>query len=187
MNLKKDLIDHYQWLRRYGVNDSHSGNISAREKNIFWVTPTGACADSLDADELVRCSVDSALPDGASLDARLHQLVYQKNPQAMAVVHSHGPHIVALTMNGKDYIPPDFEGQYYFPRVPVLSINYARCITEAAEKVSDLLAEYPVAIVRGHGVYAQGTSLNLAYKWSCSLELSAKTTFIALQSGTLTL
>lgn len=190
MNLKKDLIRHYQWLRRYGVNDSHSGNISAREGELFWVSPTGACADTLEADELVRCSVGQqslpqSLPKGASLDARLHQLVYQKNPEAKAVVHSHGPYIVALTMNGKDYIPPDFEGQYYFPRVPVLPINYARCIKEAAEKVSDILAEYPVAIVRGHGVYAQATSLNLAYKWSCSLELSAKTAFIARQAGTL--
>jgi L-fuculose-phosphate aldolase len=185
MNLKDDLIHYYQWLRQYGVNDSHSGNISVRDDSLFWVTPTGACADSLTPDELIQCSVKDALPDGASLDARLHQLVYQKNPLATAVIHSHGPHIVALTMNGKDYIPPDFEGQYYFPRVPVLSINYARCITEAAEKVSDALIEYPVVIVRGHGVYAQGTSLNLAYKWSCSLEMSAKTTFIARQAGTI--
>jgi len=39
-------------------------------------------------------------------------------------------------------------------------------------------------VVCGHGVYAAGESLNLAYKWSCSLELSAKTAFIALQAGT---
>lgn len=185
MDLKQDLIRHYQWLRQYGINDSHSGNISGRDDNLFWVTPTGACADSLTPDGLVQCSVNDVLPNGASLDARLHQLVYQKNPQATAVAHSHGPHIVALTMNGKDYIPSDFEGQYYFPRVPVLSINYDRCITEAAEKVSDILIEYPVVVVRGHGVYAQGTSLNLAYKWSCSLELSAKTRFLALQAGTI--
>jgi L-fuculose-phosphate aldolase len=40
-------------------------------------------------------------------------------------------------------------------------------------------------IVRGHGVYAAGETLERAYKWTCSLELSAKTAVIARQAGTL--
>jgi L-fuculose-phosphate aldolase len=39
-------------------------------------------------------------------------------------------------------------------------------------------------VVSGHGVYAAAENLNLAYKWSCSLELSAKTAFLARQAGT---
>jgi len=39
--------------------------------------------------------------------------------------------------------------------------------------------------VRGHGVYARAESINLAYKWSCSFELSAKTYYLAKQAGTL--
>ena len=49
--------------------------------------------------------------------------------------------------------------------------------------VSEVLSEYPVVVVRGHGVYACADSLTLAYKWVCSLELSAKTAFIAHQAG----
>jgi L-fuculose-phosphate aldolase len=37
--------------------------------------------------------------------------------------------------------------------------------------------------VRGHGVYAWGESLNRAYKWTCSLELSARTAHIARLHG----
>jgi L-fuculose-phosphate aldolase len=88
-------------------------------------------------------------------------------------------------MNGEDFIPPDFEGQLYFPRVPVITIPYDRYIEEAPEKVAEVLAEHPITVVRGHGVYAQAKSINLAYKWSCSLELSAKTAFIARQAGTI--
>ena len=126
-----------------------------------------------------------ALAEGASLDARLHMLVYKNNPEAGAVLHSHGPHTVALAMNGEDFIPPDFEGQLYFPRVPVITIPYDRYIEEAPEQVAAVLAEHPIMVVRGHGVYAQAKSINLAYKWSCSLELSAKTAFIARQAGML--
>ena len=185
MDIKQDLIQYYRWLRQYGINDSHSGNASVRDNNTVWITPTGACADTLQPDDLVGCKISGQIGDGASLDADLHLAVYQHNPKSQAVLHSHGAYTVALTMNGDDFIPPDFEGQYYFPRVPVISIDYDRYVEEAPHLVAATLAEYPITVVRGHGVYAQAESLNLAYKWSCSLELSAKTAFLARQAGTL--
>jgi L-fuculose-phosphate aldolase len=185
MDPREDLTRHYRWLRQHGNNDSHSGNASVRVDDDFWVTPTGACADLLSADQLLRCQLDGTLAEGASLDARLHMLVYKNNSETRSVLHSHGPHTVALTMNGEDFIPPDFEGQLYFPRVPVITIPYERYIAEAPEQVAAVLAEHPIMVVRGHGVYAQAKSINLAYKWSCSLELSAKTAYLARQAGTL--
>lgn len=185
MNLKQDLVRYYHWLRQYGINDSHSGNASVRENDTVWITPTGACADILQAGDLIACNLNGTIGKGASLDAALHIAVYQHNPKARAVLHSHGAHTVALTMSGEDFIPPDFEGQYYFSRVPVISIDYDRYLQEAPQQVASVLAEYPITVVRGHGVYAQAETLNLAYKWTCSLELSARTTFLARQAGTL--
>lgn len=185
MDPREDLVRHYQWLRQYGNNDSHSGNASVRVEEDMWVTPSGACADLLTPDRLVRCQLDGALGEGASLDALLHLKVYQLNSAARSVLHSHGPYTVAMTMNGKDFIPPDFEGQYYFNRIPVITIPYDRYLVEAADKVSEVLAKHPIMVVRGHGVYAQAKTINLAYKWTCSLELSAKTAFLAHQAGTL--
>lgn len=183
MNLRQDLVRHYRWLRRYGYNDSHSGNASVRDGNAIWVTPAGACADTLSADELIACDIHGPRTAGASLDAPLHVRVYQENSRARAVLHSHGPYSVALTMNGQDFVPVDFEGQLYFPRVPVITIPYADYLHQSPAQVAGALAKHPIAIVRGHGVYAWGESLNLAYKWSCSLEQSAKTAFIAQQAG----
>lgn len=182
MNLD-ELVRTYRWLRRYGNNDSHSGNASLRDGDRFWVTPTGACADTLVAEHMVECPVQGELADGASLDAPLHQLVYRRNGAARAVLHSHGPYTVALTLSGKDFHPPDFEGQYYFPRVPVLTIPYPEYLARAPEAVAAALASFSIVVVRGHGVYAAADSINLAYKWTCSLELSAKTAFIAGQTG----
>lgn len=185
MDPRDDLVRHYRWLRQYGCNDSHSGNASVLENGHFWVTPTGACADLLASSDLIRCEREGRLGDGASLDARLHQLVYQGNPKARAVLHSHGPYTVALTLDGRDFVPPDFEGSYYFDRIPVITVAYERYPEEAPAQVAEALSRYPIAVVRGHGVYAQAKSVNLAYKWTCSLELSAKTAFIARQAGTL--
>ncbi len=183
MNVKQDLVRHYHWLRQYGLNDSHSGNASVRDGDTVWVTPSGCCADTLEEHELVACTINGELGVGASLDAPLHIAVYQLNPTARALLHSHGPHSVALTMDGKDFVPLDFEGKYYFPHVPVLNIEFQDYLDESPPQVAHALAQNKIAIVRGHGVYAQAETVNLAYKWSCSLELSAQTAFISRQSG----
>ncbi len=183
MPIRKALRDYYGWLRQHGCNDSHSGNISARDDEVFWITPTGACADTLQAEDFIACPVWGEITAGASGDAQLHQAIYRRNGKAWAVVHSHCPHAVALTLGGDDFVPPDFEGQLYFPRVPVLEVPYEEYFERAAEQVAEMLLAHRVCIVRGHGVYAWGESLDQAYKWTCSLELSAKTAFIARQAG----
>ncbi len=183
MSLHEELVRHYRWLRQYGYNDSHSGNASVRVAGQIWITPTGSCADTLTAYDFVACDLEGDCLPGASRDADLHRQVYLKNDSARAVLHGHCPHAVALTLNGEDFVPLDFEGLAYFGRVKVLDIPYERYLDQAPAAVSDVLAEHPIAIVRGHGVYAQANSINQAYKWICSLELSAQTAFIARQAG----
>jgi len=185
MGPREDLIRYYRWLRRYGYNDSHSGNASVRDGDTLWVTPSGACADTLESSELVPCSVTGSCGPGASLDAALHVRVYQGSAEAAAVLHSHGPYTVALTLDGADFRPVDFEGSYYFPRVPVISIPYERYLEAAPGAVAEALSHHRIVVVRGHGVYAAAPSLNLAYKWTCSLEQSAMTAFLAARAGTL--
>ena len=185
MALRDDLVQYYRWLRDYGYNDSHSGNASVREDDFLWVTPTGAFAERLKPHDLIACLLEGEIPPGASLDAALHRAVYLANPKVGAVLHSHGPYTVAVTLSGEDYLPPDFEGRYYFERVPVLGIPYADYWSEAPRRVAAALRDAPIVVVRGHGVYAAGETLERAYKWTCSLELSAKTAVIARQAGTL--
>lgn len=182
---REALVLCYRRLHAHGLNDAHSGNVSIRDGDAIWITPTGACADELSVNDLVRCGLDGRCGEGASLDAPLHLKVYQRNTAARAVVHSHGPHSVALTLDGEDFVPPDFEGRLYFARVPVISIVYSEYVERSPDLVATVLSDHRIAVVRGHGVYAQAENLDLAYKWTCSLELSAKTAFVARLAGTL--
>ena len=184
MDKKEALIRFYRLLRQYGHNDSHSGNISYLHDGDFFITPTGACADLLESKDLVHCTMDDTPVPAASLDQHAHRAIYRHNPEARAVIHCHNPYTVALTLNGDDFIPVDLEGKYYFPRVPVISISFKTYFEHSPILIATALAEYPVVVVRGHGIYAQGESIELAYKWACSLEQSAKTAFLARQAGT---
>lgn len=173
----------YRRLRRHGLNDSHSGNASIRDGALAWVTPTGCSGDTLVAADLLPCPLDAAPPAGASLDAPLHLAVYAANPRAAAVLHSHGPHSIAMTLAGGDFLPVDFEGRYYFPRVPVIDIPHDLYTARSPGEVAAALAEHRICVVRGHGVYAAGETLDLAYKWTCSLESSARIAWLARAAG----
>jgi len=181
MNTKEELVQYYHWLRQYGLNDSHSGNASIRDGQTVWMTPTGACADTLQVTDLIRCELGQPIPSQASSDAPLHLAVYEKNSHANVVLHSHGAYSVAITFHGEDYIPLDYEGQFYFEKIPVVTVDYKHYNRDSPALIAAQLATYPVAVVKGHGVYVQAKTLNLAYKWTCSFELSAKTVYLARQ------
>ncbi len=174
-----ELVRYYRWLRQYGLNDSHSGNASCRVGDGVWMTPTGCCAETLEEGMLLQCAVEGPMPEGATLDAALHLAVYRRNPECAAVLHSHGPYTIAVTLDGSDFVPIDFEGRYYFGRVPVICVDDDRYLAESPEKVARALAGSRIAIVRGHGSYTGARSLDMAYKWACSLESSARIAWLA--------
>jgi molybdopterin-guanine dinucleotide biosynthesis protein MobB len=183
--LRAELVRYYRQLRRYGCSHSYSGSASSRSGETFWVTPTGVFADTLEPDELMTCPIDGPCPETASPDAPLHQHLYQKRPEATAVLHSHGPYSVAMSFAGQEFRPVDLDGQSYFERVPVISVDYQGYVEKALDAVGGVLAEHRIAMVRGHGVYAWGETLELAYRWTCALELSAKTSLLARQAADL--
>ncbi len=178
MDLRLDLIRHNLWLRQHGLNDSHSGNISIRTEQEYWISPTNACADALQADQLVRCPLNGEPAEDASLDARLHQSIYARHSTARAVIHSHGPYSIALGYREGDFIPEDFEGRFYFPKVPILDIAFERYLEDAPKLVAEALAEHAIVLVRGHGTYTCAANLDQAYKHACSLESSAKLEYL---------
>lgn len=188
MDHRTELVRYYQLLRAHDLNDSHSGNASVRDGDTVWVTPTGACADTLGPEMLVRCTLDGGPGPGASLDAPLHLAVYRANPKARAVLHSHGPHAIALTLDGADFVPVDFEGAYYFSRVPVVEAEArgdraADYVAQSPELVARALSQHPACIYRSHGVYAWGETLDQAYKWSSSVEAAARIAWLARVAG----
>jgi L-fuculose-phosphate aldolase len=181
MTKEQQLVFYYQLLRQHSLNDSHSGNGSVRLNDAFVVTKTGACADTIKQSELVHCHFDTPLPDNASLDAGIHQFIYQNNTGCQAVLHAHNPYTIALTLQSEKLSPIDFEGKLYFGDLPVIQCEATQYLEVMPQRISDCLKQHPVAIVQSHGVYAAADNLELAYKWLCSLEQSAKINWLSKQ------
>ena len=95
-----------------GYVHSTAGNISVRLADGFLMTPTDACLGFLDPAELARVGLDGVQISGAraSKALLLHRAIYEADPAAACVLHTHSTHLVALTLAGVwspgDILPP---------------------------------------------------------------------------------
>jgi 3-dehydro-4-phosphotetronate decarboxylase len=95
-----------------GYVHASAGNISVRLEDGFLITPTDACLGFLSAERLAKVSLDGQQLGGdrASKTLTLHRRIYEAEPQARCVIHTHSTHLVALTLAGvwrpEDILPP---------------------------------------------------------------------------------
>ena len=163
-----------------GLNNSHSGNISIRLGDKMLITRTGAMLHHITESDLIKTSILSEDENiqKASREYPVHKAIY-KATNAKAIVHAHSPYLVAQTYNTEKFKPIDAEGNLYFPNgVPVIIKEKTIASYEVGELASEHLKQIPAIIVRSHGVFAIGQSLEEAYKYVCSLEHSAKIKFL---------
>lgn len=95
-----------------GYVHATAGNISVRTETGFLITPTDACLGFLDPARLAELNRDGVqvAGDRASKTLALHRRIYDADPDARCVIHTHSTHLVALTLAGvwqpDDIVPP---------------------------------------------------------------------------------
>jgi L-fuculose-phosphate aldolase len=110
----------------------------------------------------------------ASSELVVHREIYQ-NTSALAIVHVHPPYAVALSLCVEDaIIPIDSEGSYLFRKIPVVQTEATVGSKDVARVASEVLREYKIFMLRGHGCFSTGPVLEEAFQWCSSLEESCK-------------
>lgn len=158
-----------------GLNNSHSGNMSLRVGDRLLITRRGSMLGELTTSDLVDVPLEENGSDGGlpSTEVNVHRSVYA-GTDYLALVHAHPRAAIALSMNRDFIVPVDAEGRYYFHRIPVLAVGESIGSKEVEEKLPALLNESPLVMVRGHGVFAGGTTLEEGLKMIHSLEWSCE-------------
>ena len=112
----------------------------------------------------------------ASKDVALHQLIYKYTPAA-AVIHAHPAHAVALSLSNEMIAPQDLEGSVFLREIPVVAA------AEASGQIPQILQTHVAVIVRSHGCYAVGRTLNEALAYTSALGLSCEVAYLAQGAG----
>lgn len=154
-----------------GLNNSHSGNLSVRKDDNILITRRGSMLGRLMEDDLIETSLEYEDDNTARASTELivHRAIY-RGTAARAVVHAHPVHAIALSMMEEMIIPIDAEGLYHLKKAPVLAAEQTIGSQEIMDKLPGLLKSNKIVIVRGHGSFAAGQTLEEAYMWTSSLE-----------------
>lgn len=146
------------------------GNISLRNGDEgFFIKRTGDYLD--DVKELVFVPFSGPVPPSASSEYRVHVAVYKRSSH-QAIVHAHPQAAVAASLVTDTIIPEDSEGTMFCPEIPV--VGGAPGSEEIADNVASVLSTAKLVIVRGHGTFAAGKTLDEAYQFTSLAEHSCR-------------
>jgi L-fuculose-phosphate aldolase len=166
------------------LETSHSGNISIRSGGKIYIKKRSAMLNWLEKEDIVACDLEREDSNSllASTELGVHRAIYL-HTDAMAVIHAHNPYCVALSMIEDEITCIDAEGIFMYKKIPVIECDIPAGASEAAIKVPPVLSNYPVCVVRSHGVFAKGATLEDAMQNVTGAEQSAYIRYLTMQTG----
>ncbi len=168
-----------------GLISSHAGNMSMLSGGKIIITRRSAMLGWLQPEDLVVIDLhDEDAHSGliASTEANVHRNIYNET-DAMAILHTHSPCSTALSMIEDEITCIDGEGMLLYKKIPVIDADVPVGSYEVAEKVPKALKNYTSAIVRSHGIFAKGTTLEDALSVVTGVEQSADIRYRILLLG----
>jgi len=156
-----------------GLTTSHGGNMSVRDGGRIIITRRGSMLGRLTEDDLIETGIEPCVADErCSREIVVHRAIYAAT-DARAIVHAHPPRTVAMSFGRESIVPVDSEGLYVLGEVPVVTAATTIASSEAAEVLAAALSAVPVAVLRTHGPFARGATLEEAFMHVSVLEASA--------------
>ena len=158
-----------------GLISSHNGNLSIRLGERVIITRRGCRLGCLDEQDLIETGIsknDRSTPL-ASMELAVHRAIYQEIP-ALAIVHAHPPHAIALSLTETEIVPNCVESLSIVGPVPVLGWNMEVKPGGLAHIIAEALKQHRIVMVRGHGSYAIGQLLEEAHNYTTTLEESCQ-------------
>ncbi len=160
-----------------GLVSSSSGNLSIRLGEHMVITRRGSKLGGLQENDLIDTGINknNRSTPLASTELAVHRAIYQQTP-ALAIVHAHPPHAVALSLTDTEITPSDAEGLSIVGQVPILGWNMEVKPGGLADIIAQALKKHRIVMVHGHGSFAIGQLLEEAHNCTTTLEESCRVT-----------
>ena len=150
-----------------GLTTSVLGNHSVRFRNNWmWITPSGLSRYKMQANRLVKVHLKTGKPSGntmPSIEFNLHRNIYNKRPDVNAIVHTHSPFTIGVSISSK--FRHIIEEAQIVVGEPVVISNKPSGSNGLAESVSLVFQREPsvrVVVIKNHGVVAIGKDIDQA-------------------------
>ena len=185
VELRKRIIAIALRMNTLGINRGKSGNVSARTRNGFLVTPSGLAYEQTQPADIV--AIDAAGKATGRRDPssewRFHYDIYRARPDCSAIVHTHSSFAVTLACVRMDV--PAFH--YMVAVAGGSSIRCAPYATFGTQALSDhalaALEGRKACLLANHGLIALGADLDAALALAVEVEALCEQYWRALQIG----
>lgn len=168
MTNEEKIVDIGVKMVNYGLTKGTWGNISLREGDLMWLTPTGIEYLNMKPEDVSVINLNtgeqiSGLPPSSELF--LHSIIYKKCPTINGIVHTHSMYATSFSAAHQD-IPCTTEDH---GEIIGGHIECPRYAPGGTEELGELIAEKLqygkifATLVANHGLVAVGRSLNEAY------------------------
>jgi L-fuculose-phosphate aldolase len=183
--LRQQLVKHYQYAEKLGLNELASGNLSVRLGDGMLISPSGASADNISIDNIVRVSLagDWQGDHKPSSEWRMHAGIYQLHEDAHAVVHTHSDNCVAVSCHlkplpGFHYLVGEFGGSDV-PCVPYSTFGTQQLADDASAALTDRSA----CLLGKHGMICRGKDIRVALDLAHRLEIMCRQYILTCHLG----
>jgi len=185
----EELVRTARSLVADGLVRGAGGNVSVREGDTMWISPSGFSFQDAGPEDYPGVTVATGdIVHGdrrPSSEVLMHLAIYRRRPEITAIVHTHPPVTVALTAAGHDLraMYPDY---FVFLGRNVPHLPYVTATTPKMARAVEEVAQAPDCcgiILRNHGAITVGTTLKEAYFRTLAVEEQATIQHAALQVG----
>jgi L-fuculose-phosphate aldolase len=184
--LRKEIISTAQSFNTTGLSVGKSGNLSARIKDGFLITPTGVSYDELEPECIVGVDLNGNIISGQlkpSSELPFHRAIYASREEINAVVHVHSPYATGIACTNQGI--PAFH--YMVAMAGGNSIRCAPYATLGTEALSrnalEALTGRRACLLANHGMIALGEDIQSAFSLAQEVETLAKQYWISKQAG----
>ncbi len=97
-NARQSLIATARQMETLRLNHGATGNLSLRDREGFWITPSGVPSAEMMAEDMVWMNFDGAVRGRREPSSEwvMHRDILAAFPEHAAVLHAHAPHCTAL-------------------------------------------------------------------------------------------
>ncbi len=171
--IKAEIIKFSKMLNSKNLSALRSGNISARYKDGFLITPSGKKYSSLKNKDIVFVSLDGKFNKKKGIPSsewKFHQDIYKKKTDAKAIVHAHSTCATAVSTHKRGI--PSFH--YMVAMAGGHDIKCAKYATfgtrELSKNILKALKGRKACLISNHGQIAFEENLSKAFELAEEVE-----------------
>lgn len=185
-SIKQAVIDYSLKMVKDGLTTGTGGNVSIKDNDKIFITPTGVDYNCLDCDDISELDLEgNFLGNGKkpSSEYAFHCGIYAKRNDVKCIIHTHSLYATVLACLKKELPPIHYLVGLSGKKVPVA--DYALFGTkELSNNILSVMEDYNAVLLANHGLVCMGKTPDQAYSIALNIEFACKVYVLSMSAGT---